>query len=98
MRMPEAATPHVGSIDVDIALDAVRLKAGWYAARLKVLLDTRRYRQGSKSFQFVTDVDLGDGEKSVQVEVEFLAPSDVKLTKNRPKLFAGFRSRDRGSG
>ncbi len=91
LRMPEAATPHVGSIDVDIALDAVRLKAGRYAALLKVLLDTRRYRQGSKSFQFVTDVDLGDGEKSVQVEVEFLAPSDVKLTKNRPKLFAGFR-------
>ncbi len=91
LRMPDAEPSHVGSIDVDIALDAARLNTGRYAALLKVLLETRRYRQGSKSFQFVTDVDLGDGEKTVQVEVDFLAPTEVKLIKNRPKLLAGFR-------
>jgi hypothetical protein len=36
-------------------------------------------------------VDLKDGEKPVQVEVEFLAPKAVKLTKNKPKLLQDFR-------
>jgi hypothetical protein len=36
-------------------------------------------------------VDLGDHEAPVRVEVEFLAPADVKLKKNHPKLVEGFR-------
>ena len=36
-------------------------------------------------------VDLEDGEPPVTVEVEFLAPSNVKLKKNRPKLVESFR-------
>jgi Nucleotidyl transferase AbiEii toxin, Type IV TA system len=39
----------------------------------------------------VTAVDLRDGEAPVRVEVEFLAPADVKLKKNHPKLVEGFR-------
>jgi len=62
-----------------------------YAELLKLLLDTRRYSKGEKEFQLVVQVDLKDGEKPVQVEVEFLAPKDVKLTKNNPRLLADFR-------
>lgn len=93
LLMPEAEEPHVGSIDVDLALDAAKLNEGRYAELLKLLLDTRRYRQGEKDFQLIVDVDLQDGEKPVQVEVEveFLAPKGVKLTKNKPKLLPGFR-------
>jgi hypothetical protein len=36
-------------------------------------------------------VDLKDGEKPVEVEVEFLASRQVKLKRNRPKLLEGFR-------
>ena len=82
---------HVGSIDVDLALDAVKLGDGRYAELLKLLLDTGRYDKGDKDFQLVTTVDLGDGEVPVRVEVEFLASSDVKLKKNHPKLVEGFR-------
>jgi hypothetical protein len=39
----------------------------------------------------VSTVDLGDGDPSVRVEVEFLASDDVVLKKNRPKLIEGFR-------
>jgi hypothetical protein len=39
----------------------------------------------------VTTVDLHDGEAPVTVEVEFLAPADVKLKKHRPKLVRDFR-------
>ncbi len=82
---------HIGSIDVDLALDAARLQDGRYAEMLQLLLDTKRYRQGAKAFQLAVDVDLGDGERPVQVDLEFLAPSNVKLGKNRPKLLEGFR-------
>jgi hypothetical protein len=67
------------------------LKDGRYAELLKLLLNTNRYRTGEKDFQLVVEVDLKDGEKPVQVEVEFLAPKEVKLKKNRPKLLVDFR-------
>ena len=91
LLLPEAQAAHIGSIDVDLALDAAKLEDGRYAELLKLLLDTGRYDRGDKDFQLVTSVNLGDGEASVRVEVEFLASSDVKLKKNHPKLLEGFR-------
>jgi len=91
LLLPDAGEPHIGSIDVDLALDAAKLNAGRYAELLKLLLNTKRYRKGAKDFQLVVTVDLKDGEKPVEVEVEFLAPKEVKLTRNKPKLLAGFR-------
>jgi predicted nucleotidyltransferase len=82
---------HVGSIDVDLALDAEKLNDGRYAEMLQLLLNTRRYQLGTKAFQLITVVDLVDGELPIQVDVEFLAPKEVKLEKNRPKLLEGFR-------
>lgn len=91
LLLPDADEPHIGSIDVDLALDAEKLRDGRYAELLQLLLDTRRYRQGEKPFQLVVEVDLADGLPSVQVDVEFLAPKQIQLTKNRPKLIKGFR-------
>jgi hypothetical protein len=91
LLFPGAEPEHVGSIDVDLALDAAKLGDGQYAELLKLLLDTGRYEKGDKDFQLVTTVDLRDGEVPVRVEVEFLAPSDVKLKKNHPRLVEGFR-------
>ncbi len=87
-----AGEPHIGSIDVDLALDAAKLNEGRYAELLKFLLDTKRYRKGAKDFQLVVAVDLKDGEKPVEVEVEFLVPKEIKLQKNKPKLLPGFRA------
>lgn len=91
LLLPEAEEPHIGSIDVDLALDATRLGDGRYAELLKLLFDTKRYRQGEKSFQLIAAVDLKDGNEPVQVEVEFLAPKEVKLASNHPKLVENFR-------
>ena len=91
LLLPDAEPEHVGSIDVDLARDTEKLGAGRYAELLKLLLHTGRYQKGDKDFQLVADVDLEDGEPPVRVEVEFLAPSEVKLKKNRPKLTKGFR-------
>jgi hypothetical protein len=91
LLLPEADEPHVGSIDVDLALDVMKLTEGRYAELLKLLIDTKRYRKGRKEFQLLVDVDLSDGQLPVEVEVEFLAPPDVKLKKNKSKLLSGFR-------
>lgn len=91
LLLPDTSNPHVGSIDVDFALDAARLGDGRYAELINLLLGTGRYERGEKAFQLVTTVDLGDNEPAVRVEVEFLASSAVKLKKNRPKLVADFR-------
>ncbi|MFN2375880.1 MAG: nucleotidyl transferase AbiEii/AbiGii toxin family protein [Candidatus Binatia bacterium] len=91
LLLPDTDPPHVGSIDVDFVLDAARLNDGRYAALVTLLLETGRYRAGEKTFQLVVDVDLEDGEPPLQVEVDFLAPDDVKTEKNNPKLIGDFR-------
>jgi len=78
-------------MSIDLALDAAKLGDGRYAELLKLLFDTGRYAKGDKNFQLITTVDLRDGEAPVRVEVEFLAPANVKLKKNRPKLVEDFR-------
>lgn len=91
LLLTEAAEAHTGSIDVDLALDVERLGDGRYASLLKLLLDTQRYRKGVNPFQLITDVDLKDGEKAIQVELDFLAPESAQLEKNHPKLIEDFR-------
>lgn len=91
LLLTEAAEAHTGSIDVDLALDVERLGDGRYASLLKLLLDTQRYRKGVKPFQLITDVDLKDGDKAIQVELDFLAPESAQLEKNHPKLIEDFR-------
>jgi hypothetical protein len=91
LLLPAHASAHIGSIDVDLALDAAKLAGGRYAELLTLLLDTGRYEKGDKDFQLVCHVDLADGDAPVRVEVEFLASDDVVLRKNHPKLVASFR-------
>jgi predicted nucleotidyltransferase len=91
LLLEKADEPHIGSIDVDFALDAAKLNDGRYAEILQLLLDTKRYKKGAKDFQLVVTVDLEDGEAPLEVEVEFLAPKEVKLKKRNPKLLEGFR-------
>jgi hypothetical protein len=91
LLLPGAKPKHLGSIDIDLALDGARLGDGRYADLLRLLLDTGRYEKGEKNFQLVTTVDLRDNEVPVRVDVEFLAPAEVRLKRNHPKLVEGFR-------
>lgn len=50
LLLPAAKPAHVGSIDVDLALNAAKLGDGRYAELLKLLLDTGRYEKGEKIF------------------------------------------------
>lgn len=79
LLLPGQEPAHIGSIDLDLALDVAKLTDGRYAELLKLLFATGRYRQGDKPFQLVTDVDLKDGQPPVRVDIEFLAAKEMRL-------------------
>ncbi|MEA1884576.1 MAG: hypothetical protein U9N62_08675 [Thermotogota bacterium] len=62
--------PHVGSIDVDLALDHKKLKDEGYRTIRELLLN-RGYKEGDQPFVFERTVDVNGNE--VIVEVDFLA-------------------------
>jgi len=86
--------PHVGSIDVDLALDAEKLAEGQYAELLKALLNTRRYTQANEPFRLYAEVVLEDGRPPVRVDVDFLKSPEAKAKKKKPKLTENFRPLD----
>jgi len=94
LLMEQAEEAHVGSIDVDLALDAEKLADAKYAELLKALLNTRRYKQAEEPFKLHADVDLEDGEMPVRVDVDFLKSPDVRTKKNKPKFTDNFRPLD----
>ena len=94
LLMDKAEETHVGSIDVDLALDTEKLADAKYAELLEALLNTRRYKQAEEPFKLYADVDLEDGEASVRVDVDFLKSPDAKTKKNKPKFTDNFRPLD----
>jgi hypothetical protein len=86
-----AEPAHVGTIDVDLCLDAEALGDGEYA-HLVELLAQAGYRRGEdrmRAFQMVRTVNLDD-RAPVNVIVDFLMPRGATIVKNRPPLLAGF--------
>lgn len=94
LLMPDSEEPHVGSIDVDLALDTAKLAEGQYAELLRALVNTRRYKPGDEPFRFYAEVDLEDGETPIRVDVDFLKSPDARTKKNKPKLAENFRPLD----
>ena len=86
------AMRHVGTVDVDLGLDAEALGGGDYA-RLVDILKEHGYTQDENRevFQLVRRVPVADGGLPVDVVVDFLMPQRAKFAKNRPPLIDGFR-------
>ena len=83
--------PHVGTLDVDVSLDAEALGNGEYAT----LIDALRghgYDQRDKlrRFQLVRRVPVQDGGAPIDVIVDFLMPRDAEIVKNDPPLISDF--------
>jgi hypothetical protein len=83
---------HVGTLDIDIALNAAALKNEQEYKDLIEGLMEHGYSQRTelKKFQLVRQVDPKDGGASIDVIVDFLMPRDVQLTKNKPALIDNF--------
>ena len=70
LLLPQARQRHVGSIDIDLALDHRRFPPSGYH-KLKQLLESRGYREGGQPYIFFRTVIVGD--RPIEVEVDFLA-------------------------
>jgi Nucleotidyl transferase AbiEii toxin, Type IV TA system len=83
--------PHVGTLDVDLGLDAEALGDGEYAALVETL---RRHgyeqREGLRRFQLVRQITAQDGGGPINVIVDFLMPRDAESVKNIPPLISEF--------
>jgi len=70
LLIPGDATHHIGSIDVDLALDHRTLTEAGYHSIMQLLL-ARGYEQGEQPFIFFRNVDMGS--RVIRVQVDFLA-------------------------
>lgn len=83
--------PHVGTLDVDLSLDAEALGDGQYATLIQALLQ-RGYeqRESYRAFQLVLRVPSDDGYPAIDVIVDFLMPRHAVITKNSPPIVQNF--------
>ena len=91
LLLSESDMSHVGTLDVDLSLDAEALGDGEYV-RLVESLQAQGYNQQDNSprFQLVRTVPARDGGPDIDVVVDFLMPREVKITKNTPPLISEF--------
>lgn len=85
------AMPHVGTLDIDVSLDADALGDGEYATLVAALM-AQGYRQRAylRRFQLVRQVAAGDGGAAIDVVVDFLMPRDAAIAQHVPPLVSDF--------
>ncbi|CAM3831464.1 hypothetical protein DESA109040_22280 [Deinococcus saxicola] len=90
--------PHIGTLDIDLTLDAAGLRENDEYARIIELLEAQAYVRNTgetdpnlKPFQLQRTIDLQDGGPVIPVLVDLLMPRGVQLTKHRPPLIEKLR-------
>ena len=83
--------PHVGTLDVDVSLDAEALGDGEYTTLIGALMG-HGYEQRAelRRFQLVRQVPAADGGGPIDIVVDFLMPRDAEIVKNVPPLISEF--------
>lgn len=92
LHYPAAEPAHVGTMDVDLSLDAEALSKDEEYVGLIEALDKAGYQRdddGLRPFQLRRYVPLEGGDP-VAVIVDLLMPREVNLEKNKPPLLANF--------
>ena len=91
LLLSEADMPHIGTLDVDLSLDAEALGDGEYVQLVESLLrQGYRQREHLRRFQLVRTVPARDDGDDINVVVDFLMPRDATIAKNAPPLVANF--------
>ena len=91
LLLNQSDMPHIGTLDVDLALDAEALGDGEYARLVESLLrQGYRQRERLRRFQLVRTVPARDPGADIDVIVDFLRPHDAPIAKNVPPLVADF--------
>ncbi len=82
---------HVGTIDIDLSLDAEALADTAYVALIDALMGNGyEQRETLRRFQLVRNVTTTDGGPSIDVIVDFLMPRHAEIEKRIPPLLGNF--------
>lgn len=82
---------HVGTIDIDLSLDAEALADTAYVALIDALMGNGyEQRETLRRFQLVRNVTTTDGGPSINVIVDFLMPRHAEIEKRIPPLLGNF--------
>lgn len=82
---------HVGTLDVDLGLDAEALGDGEYASLIESLMGHGyQQREYLKRFQLVRQIKAADEGPPIDIIVDFLMPRDAEIVKNKPPLIDDF--------
>jgi len=100
-----AEMPHIGTLDIDLTLDAEALREDDEYARMIELLEESGYMRNVEDsapdlrpFQLQRRVDLQDGGPAVDVVIDLLMPRGAQLTKHRPPLVPALRVQEIDGG
>lgn len=66
--LPHSSSPHVGSMDVDLALNHLKIQEAGYKM-IQDLLKSRGYEQGDQPFIFFRNLKVGAHDVKVQVDL-----------------------------
>lgn len=82
---------HIGTLDIDLALDPEAL-AGTEYAELVEILQGHGYsqREGARPFQLVREVPASDGGPTIDVFVDFLMPRHAVVEKRETPIIKDF--------
>jgi hypothetical protein len=83
--------PHVGTLDIDLGLDAEALGNGEYATLVEAMMKCG-YAQSRqlRRFQLRREVPAHDGGGDIAVIVDFLMARDAEIVRNSPPLISEF--------
>lgn len=91
LMLPDHEMAHVGTADLDIALDAEALGDGEYATLIEAL-QVHGYQQpeNGRKFQLRRTVQPDDGGPAIEINIDFLMPRAAVIVKNHPPLVENF--------
>jgi hypothetical protein len=91
LLFPDATPAHVGTLDIDLSLDAQALGDGDYKDLVESLeaAGYQRAAENMKWFQLRRTVEF-KGQAPVAVIVDLLMPREAKFKRNKPPLLANF--------
>jgi len=91
LLLPDAEMSHVGTMDIDLGLNADALGEQEYVALVRALLDHGyEQREQLRRFQLVRQVRADDGGLPIDVVVDFLMPRNANVERNIPPIIDGF--------
>lgn len=91
LLFPDAMPSHVGTLDIDLSLDAQALGDGEYKGLVESLeaAGYERAAEQMKVFQLRRTVRI-DEHEPVAVIIDLLMPREAKIQRNKPPLLANF--------